>query len=121
MMKKLIICFVLVGLYVFGSYVTAFFSVCAYESSDRHWSDYDAPFKGVTIIEVRRYFSQYTADKERNNVFLCRTSKKSWANPFAWPDYLIGERWQLPYIEPTPGEILRQRKLDALNQTSRRP
>lgn len=101
--------------YGIAAYLWSLFTVCAYESSDRGWHQYDAPFKGATFDGVVRSFDSYMSDKQMLSIELCRTSEKNWLNPFLWPDYAWGRRWQLIYIPPTPWNALHKQNLENIN------
>ena len=113
--RRTVITLVSIVAYAVASWICSQFMVCGYESSDRQWHAFDAPFKGVTYDGIVRSFDSYMVDKQMLSIVLCRTTAKRWAHPFAWPDYVFGRRWRLYFIEPTPRQILHERNIRELD------
>ena len=86
-----------IGISVFLFAYISNWPVVGFESSDRRWGDHENQIKGRYFDEIVFYFETYKMHCKEPNVTMVRTTAKNPWNIFAWPNYLMDDKWKLEY------------------------
>lgn len=92
----IIISLVLIGLIV-GIIYQFNIPYVGYESSDRQWVEHESLLKGHDLEAIVFNFEKYKIKCRQSQVTLYRTTAKEFSNVLAWPNYLLDNKWKLPY------------------------